>query len=373
MAVSELSSLATVVRGTRDCVLALWRTEVRALPSAQGLDVPTLNDHIPALLEELARALHEHSDESIAEALRDGSPPIHGIQRLRDGFDINEVVAEYNILRGCIHNLACEQGINLQGQGFHILNRVLDGAIGLAVQSFAEQRALEVQQRREEYLAFVAHDLRTPLNAISLAANVLSLSGHAQSSPSGAQMLKSLHRNVRQLELLVNKVLEENSNLQADSGIKLHRRTCDLWPLVEALIVDLHPVAAAGNTQLVNEIPEDIEVFADAALLRRIMQNLLGNAISYTPNGTVRIGAELLPDGTATSCWVKDNGAGISPDILDSIFDKGLGDAERAGSTGLGLAIVKSFVEAHLGAVDAQSVEGQGTTISFTLPVPNSH
>lgn len=371
MAASELRKLATLIRGNRNSVLALWRTQVRALPSAQDLDVPTLNDHIPALLEELAHALHEHSDETIAEALREGSPPIHGIQRLRDGFDINEVVSEYNILRGCIHDLACEHAINLQGEGFHILNRVLDGAIGLAVESFADQRALEVQQRREEYLAFVAHDLRTPLNAISLAANVLGLSGPAQNSPSSAHMLKSLHRNVRQLELLVHKVLEENSNLQADTGIQLHRRVFDLWPLVESLMADLHPVAAAANTQLANEIPPDLEVFADAALLRRVMQNLLGNALSYTSNGTVRIGAELLLNGTAVCCWVKDNGVGISPEILDSIFNKGSGDPERAGSTGLGLAIVKSFVEAHAGTVDAQSVAGEGTTISFTLPVPN--
>jgi len=61
----------------------------------------------------------------------------------------------------------------MQGKPFHIVNRILDEAIGLAVQTFAAHQALEVQRRREEYLAFVAHDLRTPLNAISLAAMVL--------------------------------------------------------------------------------------------------------------------------------------------------------------------------------------------------------
>ena len=110
------------------------------------------------------------SDQTIPEALLEGSPPAHGLQRHQDGFDIEEVVAEYNILRGCIHDLADNNGLSLQGKPFHILNRVLDEAIGLAVQTFATQQALEVQRRREEYLAFVAHDLRTPLNAISLAA-----------------------------------------------------------------------------------------------------------------------------------------------------------------------------------------------------------
>src|SRR5687767_15912054 len=107
--------------------------------------------------------------------MREASPPAHGLQRVQDGFDIEEVVAEYNILRGCIHDLAQANGLALQGEPFRILNRVLDGAIGLAVKTFAAERALEVRSRREEYLSFVAHDLRTPLNAISLATGVLEL------------------------------------------------------------------------------------------------------------------------------------------------------------------------------------------------------
>ena len=59
------------------------------------------------------------------------------MQRVKDGYDIEEVVAEYNILRGCIHDLAQANGLTLQGEPFHILNRVLDGAIGLAVKTFA--------------------------------------------------------------------------------------------------------------------------------------------------------------------------------------------------------------------------------------------
>ena len=215
----ELQTLAKLIRRDRDQLLARWRKQVRELASAKHLDVPTLNDHLPALLEELADALESKSDETIAEALRDGSPLEHGLQRVQDGFDIVEVVAEYNILRGCVHDLAQANGFSLQGQAFHILNRVLDAAIGYAVESFATERALEVQHRREEYLAFVAHDLRTPLNAMALAARVLdqtiqAASGNAES----ARMIKSLHRNVRHLESLVAKVLEENTNLETEIG-----------------------------------------------------------------------------------------------------------------------------------------------------------
>lgn len=121
------------------------------------------------------------------------------------------------------------------------------------MQTYATQRALDVQHRREEYLAFVAHDLRTPLNAISLAATVLERTLPARDLSAGTiQMLKALRRNVQQLEGLVNKKLEENANLQTEVGLKMQRRSFDWWPLVESLIHDLHPVSGTASTQLIN-------------------------------------------------------------------------------------------------------------------------
>lgn len=368
MANHDLDQLCALVRREREALLARWRERVRQLPSAQHLDAPTLNDHVPRLIEELARAFETRSDETIAEALRAGSSSAHGSQRVLDGYDIEEVVAEYNILRGCVHDLAEANGVHMQGESFHILNRVLDGAIGLAVATFATQRALDIQQRREEYLAFVAHDLRTPLNAIAMAARVLELKSAATNDADAALMIKALRRNARQLEELVTKVLEENRNVQTEIGVKLERRTFDLWPLVEALVHDLHPVAGTASTSIVNRVPDDLVVFADASLARRIFQNLIANAIAYTPRGVVHVGAQTnVTDGTV-ECWVSDNGSGIPAELLSKIFEKGEGDPERPASTGLGLAIVKTFVEAHGGTVNARSDEGRGTTVRFTLP-----
>ena len=226
MAADILDELAQLIEHERDALLAAWRAQIRALPAARDLDVPTLNDHIPQLLAELASALRAGSAETIAEALLDGSPPAHGLQRVKDAFDIEEVVAEYNILRGCIHDLANRNGLSVQGRPFHVLNRVLDGAIGSAVRSFATQKALEVQQRREEYLAFVAHDLRTPLSAISLSAQMLeTLLTHDHSeTPDTTRKFKTLNRNVQHLQNLIAKVLEENTNLETEVGLKLERR-----------------------------------------------------------------------------------------------------------------------------------------------------
>ena len=366
---NDLDKFAALIERDRDTLLTRWRQQVQQLPSARQLDVPTLIDHIPKLVGELVRALKAKSDLTIPEAIREDSPSAHGLQRLQDGFDIVEVVAEYNILRGCIHDLAGENNLSLQGKPFHIINWVLDRAIGLALQAYATREALEVQRRRSEYLAFVAHDLRTPLNAISLAGRVLEITMPAGgTSAESLQMLKALRRNAQQLEGLVGKVLEENANLQTEVGIKLERRNFDLWPLVEGLIHDLHPVAGTASTRLVNRVPDDLVVYADASLLRRVFQNLIANAIRYTPRGEVVIGAEALVAEGAVACWVSDNGAGIPPEHLEKVFDKGETDLEHEGGLGLGLAIVKTFTEAHAGTVIAESQEGVGSTFRILLP-----
>lgn len=367
MATNDSAATAALVRAERDTLLSSWRTQVCAMPCARHLDAPTLDDHMPALIEELALALERDSDESIVDLIEAQSPTAHGLQRVRDGFDIEEVVAEYNILRGCVYTAADERGVDVRGRPCHIINRVFDRAIAVALQTHSTQRALEVQQRREEYLAFVAHDLRTPLNAISLAARVLELK-----MPAGdggiASMFRALRRNVQNLEALVAKVLEENTNLETELGVKVERREFDLWPLVESLTHDLRPVAGTDSTKLLNEVPDDLVVYADASLLRRVLQNLIANAIRYTPRGEVTIGARQLADGQGTECRVSDNGSGIAPDFVARVFEKGESDPDATGGSGLGLAIVKTFIEAMGGTIEVESREGAGSTFRFVLP-----
>lgn len=366
---TNLNILAGLIKKERQSLLTQWRFQVRELPSARHLDAPTLNDHMPSLLDELAAELKSNSESTIPEALLEDSPPAHGLQRLQEAFDIEEVVAEYNILRACLHDLATVNNIMLQGKPFHVINRVFDHAIGLALETYASQQAKEVKLRREEYLAFVAHDLRTPLFAISLAGRVLEQSlpkrGYNENS---AQMLKSMRRSVQQIEGLVQKVLEENTHTDSDNGIHLERRLFDLWPLVEAMMDDITMLSTSANTQIVNHVPDDLVVYADAGLLRRILQNLLSNAVKYAPNGIVTIGAAEMEDAGSVACWVSDNGTGVPLDMQEKIFHKGKTDAERQDGKGLGLAIVQTFTEAHGGNVTVQSALGLGSTFKFTLP-----
>ena len=156
--------------------------------------------------------------------------------------------------------------------------------------------------------------------------------------------------------------------MQTELGVHLQKRTFDLWPLVESLIHDLHPVAETANTQLINAVPDDLVVYADASSLRRIFQNLIANAIRHTPGGQVTIGAHKRDADGAIECHVSDNGEGISDEMIGKVFDKGETDSQNEGGTGLGLAIVKTFTEAHGGEVAVESTPGAGTTFRLTMP-----
>lgn len=368
MYTEHLNKLAALIRREQDQLLAEWRHEVRQLSVAHNLDVPTLNDHIPDLLEELARELDASSDDTMIKELKE-NPIIHGLDRLRLGFDVEEVVAEYNALRGVIQDLVERHDLRLRGSVNRIINRVIDKSIALAVKTYAAQKAIEVQQRREEHLSFVAHDLRAPLSAMAMATQLLerTLPDEAKSGQD-AMLLETLQRNISRLNALVVKVMQEEANLNANGSEKLERGEVQLRALVQGLISDLQPLAESSNTNLINHVPEELTAFADANLLTLVFQNLVSNAIRYTPKGEVTIGARANEESACHECWVSDNGAGIAAERLEKVFDKLETDPDQKDGMGLGLAIVKQFVEAHSGQVTVESKLGEGSAFRFTLP-----
>lgn len=165
---------------------------------------------------------------------------------------------------------------------------------------------------------------------------------------------------------LVDKVLEENAG--ADNETPLQRRDVELWPLAEGLVREMHPVAQAGRTVLVNQVPESLLVNADGALLRRILQNLLGNAIRHAGAAEVVIRARRVAEEAQVECEVVDNGCGIPEERLPHIFEKFETDRRGEGGLGLGLAICRSFVLAHGGEISAHARDGGGTVMRFSLP-----
>jgi signal transduction histidine kinase len=368
--IATLADLGELIENHKDELLSDWQTDVALLPGAEKLDGPTITDHIPQLLTELSENLK--SDRSEANLIL--SPAEHGVQRWRVGFDITEVVAEYGILRTCLYRLAETNSLPLTNQAARIVNTVFDNAVAQAIKAYATHMTVELQKRREEHLSFVIHDLRTPLQAISLATTMLERS---LSDDSKIELFESslstLRRNISRLDALIKRVLQDEANLQLTDSPKLEKREFDLWSLVESTIRDLYPIATDSHTTLINNVPSDMTIFADARLLGQVFQNLLSNAIKFTPNGKIIVGGRQRDgDGTA-QCWVQDTGAGIDSERLDKIFEKLETDQqpEKRG-VGLGLAIVKQIVELHDGSIAVESRVGEGSTFTFEIPQPIS-
>ena len=365
MQIATLANLGELIEIYRHELLSDWHREVDLLPGAEHLDAPTITDHIPQLLTELAQNLR--SDRQHANVI--ASPAEHGVQRWRVGFDITEVVAEYGILRTCIYRLAAKHSLPLSTNAACIVNTVFDDAVGQAIKAYATHMTVELQKRREEHLSFVIHDLRTPLQAVSLATTMLERSLPDESKTELFVTLSMLRRNITRLDTLIKRVLQEEGNLQLDDSPKVEKREFDLWSLVESTIQDLYPIASDVHTTLVNTVPSDMTIFADARLLGQVFQNLISNAIKFTPNGKITVGASKTND--LVRCWIQDTGAGIEAERLDKIFDKLETDQQPdKRGVGLGLAIVKQIIELHGGTVAVESRVGEGSI--FTLEVPQS-
>jgi len=336
---------------------------VRALPSARELSTPTLNDHIPALLVEVSQAFRRNSDAATADVLAEGTPPEHGLQRLHDGYMIEEVVAEYNILRGCIHDLASEHGINLQGKPFHILNLVFDSAIGLAVQTFSMNRALEVQRRRNEYLAFIAHDLRTPLNAVLGFAQLMA----SDTPPPSASQQRSLDQILNggwYLLRLINEILDLS---MIESGrVAMSREAMALTEVLRDCRAMIAPQAQKRDITLsFPSLDQPFYVHADLTRVKQVVINLLSNAIKYNrTGGSVQV--ECKQHGEKVRLSVRDTGNGLSAEQLQQLFQPFNRLGQEAGTeegTGIGLVVTKQLVELMGGTLGVESEVGLGHAV----------
>jgi PAS domain S-box-containing protein len=222
---------------------------------------------------------------------------------------------------------------------------------------------------REEVLGVVAHDLRSPLGVVLMASEMLR---HAAPAPeqrdSGAA--ETISRAALRMSRLVEDLLEVS---QLESGTLTIRR--DRLPaelLVREVVEAQSARATAASRELLVELQCPLpDVDVDRDRLFQALENLVGNAIKFTPpRGRVTIGAALRGDDVLF--WVSDTGSGIAPEALPRVFDRFWQARQDRRGAGLGLSIVKGIVEAHGGKVWAESRLGSGSTFFFTVPVARS-
>jgi signal transduction histidine kinase len=238
----------------------------------------------------------------------------------------------------------------------------------------ANAKLRELSELKEEFLALTTHDLRSPLTVISGVISFFTSGRLGELSPEQKNMVSMMERNTQSLIELVNDLLDAS---KLESGtMRLDITSIDLSQLLAELHEAMEPLAREKEITLAEKLAPDVPlVEADRTKLRRILVNLLSNALKFTPkHGSVEVRAAL--EGERVRLTVADTGVGIAPDDVKRLFDKYEQARSRATrgekGTGLGLYITRQLVELHGGAIEVQSELGRGSTFSFTLPKSSS-
>jgi signal transduction histidine kinase/ActR/RegA family two-component response regulator len=246
-----------------------------------------------------------------------------------------------------------------------------DLSLRLAQKGSALERA---DRAKEELLAMLAHELRNPLGTISNAIQVLRLKGDGDETWHRA--IDAAERQVLHQALLVDDLLEASRVTRGE--VELHCEALDLAELVEETVEGYRETLRHARLELDLELPDrPLPVQGDRLRLSQALANLLHNACKFTPpGGRVTVRACRAGDGRI-ELSVRDNGQGISPEVLPHIFevftqaDRSLDRAQ--GGLGVGLAVVKGLVEMHGGEARATSAGlGQGTELTLLLPLDRS-
>lgn len=224
-------------------------------------------------------------------------------------------------------------------------------------------QAEQARRAREDLLAVVSHDLRNPLSAVELQAQLLERTdGDRVRAQAGA-----IRRAAERMRHLIGDLLDA---AQLEAGrFAVERRPAPPAQLARDAHELFAPLAERKKLRLTSVVAAELPpISCDREAVLRVLSNLLGNAVKFTPEGgRVTISAAL--EGDAVRFAVTDTGPGIPPDQIAHLFDRYWQARTGRAGVGLGLYIAKGIVDAHGGAIDVESSLGAGSTFSFTIPV----
>ena len=227
----------------------------------------------------------------------------------------------------------------------------------------------DLNASKDKFFSIIAHDLRSPMAGfINLAQGMAENMQHLKMSDLEDYTKTIFHSATNLYKLLEN--LLEWSQLQRGL-IQFKPKRCKLSSVISEGLMAESASAIAKDIELIYNIPDDIEIVADMHMINTVLRNLIANAIKFTPRGgKVEVGYVSMLQHHCI--YVKDNGIGMSEDILEKLFQidqvvKRPG-TEKELSTGLGLLVCKEFIDQHKGKIWAESEEGKGSTFYITLP-----
>ncbi|MCX6285690.1 MAG: ATP-binding protein [Bacteroidetes bacterium] len=233
----------------------------------------------------------------------------------------------------------------------------------------AKHRAEESDKLKSAFLANMSHEIRTPMNGILGFTDLLKDKNLADSDRD--KFITIIHNSSHQLLMIINDIIDI-SKIEAGQEM-INPEDINLNHTFNELFSFFHPYAEKRNLKLIlyKKLPDNESfIRCDSVKLRQILTNLLGNALKFTPNGSIQFGYHI--EGSNLVFYVEDTGIGVEPQLQKFIFDR-FRQAEttlsrKFGGTGLGLAISKSYIEMMGGEIWVESKPGLGSRFVFTLP-----
>lgn len=250
-----------------------------------------------------------------------------------------------------------------------VLNAAEGGSPGYGVLIRDVTREKELDQMKNQLLSIVSHELRTPLAAIKGFTTTLLREDVRWDEATQRDFLKIIEEETDRLGELIDNLLDM-SRIE-EGALRVDKEPTQLRNIVREAVD-----RARRRTEthwFVVDLPAELpRVWADARRIRQVLNNLLENAIKYSPaGGQITVAAEVEDDHLTVG--VADSGPGIPPPYLDKIFQRfyqlDSATTRKTGGSGLGLSISKGIVEAHGGRIWAESSKGQGSVFRFTLPL----
>ena len=234
----------------------------------------------------------------------------------------------------------------------------------------ANQELQDLSRFKSQLLSLASHQIKAPLAALKGYLSLMAEGGYGEIPAPLMKPLAAMQHSANGLVELVTSFLDLRRIDEGKMEYKLERT--DLAALVRDVAEELRPLATEKGLALeADGLGEPCWVQADAQKLRQVAQNLIDNAIKYTPAGSVAV--LLRREGGVASCSVSDTGLGMAPELLPRLFDEFTRDQRVEHvirGTGLGLYIAKRMIEAHGGTVTAASDgEGKGSRFTFSIPL----
>ncbi len=257
-------------------------------------------------------------------------------------------------------------GANYRARTHHIDHGGAGRYICLALQDISE--LVSLNRARRDLVANISHELRTPITRIRLIIEGLFLDANKPKRKASIQSLKEIAMETDSLLWLAQELLDLSMIESGEKILRLVPRP--LQPLVDEASERLAAQAELKNLRLVSRTPANIAVLCDADQLKRVLANLLHNAVKWSPSGeAITVSAREDRDEVIVS--IVDNGPGVPEDLLERVFERFYqADLSRSShdGAGLGLAICKHIVEAHGGRIWAEGKrDGRGGRFSFTV------